>query len=158
MFVAFACGRVLLRDDERRRPEVGKMKGGRIGVGMTHEDVKAGETLGETVETVSDAHATKATSAAAGIAAKFRRALRNGTGLHLTNAELHAFARLGALEIATHAENEELTSCREKVRPTSSETTGSTGGVTAERQKSGRSPSTPPTDGRSYIKALGLAT
>ena len=43
------------------------------------------------------------------IAHKYRRALKNGTGANLTLAELQLLAHLGALDLVTRAENEELT-------------------------------------------------
>lgn len=42
------------------------------------------------------------------LAAKFRRALKNETGVHLTLEELRAFTELGGLKIASDAEIEEL--------------------------------------------------
>lgn len=42
------------------------------------------------------------------VARKIRRALRNDTGVHLSSAELQAFASLGALDLVSRAENEEL--------------------------------------------------
>ena len=95
---------------------------------------------------------------ASAIAHKYRRALKNGTGAHLTFAELQLLASLGALDLVTRAENEELTNWQEAVARMSSGTTGSTDVETAKRSASGRSPQSPAMDDRSYIKALGLAT
>ncbi len=95
---------------------------------------------------------------AAAIAHKYRRALKNGTGAHLTLAELQLLAHLGALDLVTRAENEELTNWQEILARIPSGNTGSTNAATGNPPVSGRSPQSPPTDDRSYIKALGLAT
>ena len=92
------------------------------------------------------------------IAHKYRRALKNGTGAKLTFAELQLLAHLGALDLVTRAENEELTNWQEVLARISSGTTGSTTAATVRPPASGRSPQSPATDDRSYIKALGLAT
>lgn len=44
----------------------------------------------------------------ANVARKFRRALRNDTGVHFSLEELRALAELGALDLVTSAENREL--------------------------------------------------
>ncbi len=49
------------------------------------------------------------------VARKFRRALRNETGVHLSLDELRALAGLGALDLVTRAENLEL--CPPKAEP-----------------------------------------
>ena len=92
------------------------------------------------------------------VASKFRRALRNRTGVHLTFDELRDFALAGALELATRIENEELTKWQRTTRSTSSANTGSTSVETAELQQSGRSPDMSLDHDRSYIRALGLTT
>jgi hypothetical protein len=92
------------------------------------------------------------------IAHKYRRALKNGTGAHLTLAELQLLAHLGALDLVTRAENEELTNWQEILARMPSANTGSTNAAMVKPPASGRLPQSPPTDDRSYIKALGLAT
>jgi len=45
----------------------------------------------------------------ANVARKLRRALRNQTGVQLTLGEIRAVAVIGALDLVTKAENDELT-------------------------------------------------
>ena len=98
------------------------------------------------------------------IAHKYRRALKNGTGANLTLAELQLLAHLGALDLVTRAENEELTIWQGVLARTSRGTTGSTNAATERPSASRRSPQSRATDDRSYlddrsyIKSLGLAT
>ena len=89
------------------------------------------------------------------IAKKFRRALRNGTGATFTPEQLKELAEIGLLKTLAILEAEEL--CPAKIHPTSSETTGSTNGATAN-PRSGKSPRTnlPHLD-RSSIAALTSA-
>jgi hypothetical protein len=78
------------------------------------------------------------------IAHKYRRALKNGTGANLTLPDLQLLAHLGALDLVTRAENEELTNWQEILARSSSGTTGSTNGAMGrptalvDRRKVGR--------------------
>jgi hypothetical protein len=92
------------------------------------------------------------------IAHKYRRALKNGTGAKLTLPELQLLAHLGALDLVTRAENEELANWQEILARMSSGNIGSTNAEMGRPPASGRSPQSRATDDRSYIKALGLAT
>jgi hypothetical protein len=83
------------------------------------------------------------------IASKFRRALRNETGVTFTNEQLQELGRLGVLRMLAEKEAEEL--CPAKIAHTGETPTGSTSGAMANRL-SGRSPSR--SGGQSYIEAL----
>ena len=72
------------------------------------------------------------------IYSKFRRALRNETGATLTRDQILELAHLGVFNMLAEKEVEEL--CPETAAPSSSETTGSTSGGTANRPMSGRLP------------------
>jgi len=63
------------------------------------------------------------------IARKFRRALRNGTGLQLTLGQLQELAGYGVLDLIVKIEAQEL--CPPKTFPALSETTGSISNSTA---------------------------
>lgn len=89
------------------------------------------------------------------VARKYRRALRNETGVHFTVDELRAFAAWGALEIASRAENQELTKCADPAN-TPLATSGSTSGGTANPPTSGKSAAIPKHLGPQFIEALGL--
>ena len=91
------------------------------------------------------------------IAHKYRRALKNGTGANLTLPELQLLARLGALDLVTRAENEELMTWQEILARSSAGTTDSTDTAMERPSTAGRLPQSQATDDRSYIKALGLA-
>ena len=88
------------------------------------------------------------------VARKYRRALRNGTGLHLTPVEMRAFAEHGALEIAAQAEIADLCPAREN--PTASGNTGSQSAATANRPTSGKSRAIPTSPDLTFTAALGL--
>jgi hypothetical protein len=92
------------------------------------------------------------------VARKYRRALRNETGVHFTLDELRAFAERGALDIATQAENEELTKCNARPSLTPLATTGSPSAGTVSRRTSGSLPPIPRGQDRSFIEALGLGS
>ena len=92
---------------------------------------------------------------AATIASRFRRALRNGTGMTLTSDQVHELvAQHRLLDALAQAETEEL--CRAKQAHTQPESFGSTNGATEKRQKSGKLPV--PTEARLFIAALARAT
>jgi hypothetical protein len=94
----------------------------------------------------------------ASFARKYRRALRNETGVRFTLDELRAFAEAGGLDLAAREENKELqSSWAAKHRPGSTEITGSTGGETAKPRTLGKSPPIPADRAQSYIAALGKA-
>jgi hypothetical protein len=101
---------------------------------------------------------TSSQATASTIAHKYRRALKNGTGIKLTLPELQLLAHLGALDLVSRAENEELTNWQEILARSSSRTTGSTNAAMGRLPASGGSPQSRATDDRLYIKALGLAT
>ena len=90
------------------------------------------------------------------VARKYRRALRNETGVHFSLDELRVFAEWGALEIAARAENEEL--CPVRNMNTQLATFGSQKGETANRPTSGKSQPIPKSLGPTFIEALGLGT
>tara|TARA_B100000378_G_scaffold257319_1_gene235631 strand:- start:1143 stop:1415 length:273 start_codon:yes stop_codon:yes gene_type:complete len=83
------------------------------------------------------------------IAQKWRRALRKGTGLKLTQDQLRELTEYGYLHDLAQREAEEL--CPAKTAPTAATRTGSTNAAMAA-PASGRSPDTKA--GRSYIEAL----
>lgn len=83
------------------------------------------------------------------IASKFRRALRNETGVTLTLDQLRELTSYGLLELIAQREIEEL--CPAKPALTGETLIGSTNAGMAV-PRSGRSPS--PEGGRSYIEAL----
>jgi hypothetical protein len=95
---------------------------------------------------------------ASAIANKYRRALKNGTGAHLTLPELQLLAHLDVLNLVTRAENEELTNWQEILARMSSGTIGSNSAAAVRPAASGRPPQSPLTDERSFIEAVGLAT
>ena len=88
----------------------------------------------------------------ADIARKYRRALRNGTGLSLTAEQARALAEIGALDIVTEAENQEL--CPVKPARASTATSGSTSVAMARQPASTRSRGTIPALDRSAIAQL----
>jgi hypothetical protein len=92
------------------------------------------------------------------IAHKYRRALKNGTGANLTLPELQLLARLGALDLVTRAENEELMNWQEILAGSLSGPPGSTTAAIGRPPVSASLPQSQATDDRAYVKALGLAT
>lgn len=84
------------------------------------------------------------------IAAKYRRALRNGTGAKFTLDQLQELAGHGVLELIAQIEAQEL--CPAKPAPILSAITGSTSAGTANLPVSGKSPERP--KDQSYIAAL----
>ena len=87
------------------------------------------------------------------LARKYRRALRNNTGMSLTIDQVQALTDAGALELVTTAENEEMKEWAVIRHRTSSETIGSTSGEMGSRER-GKSPTTIPPLDRSAIAAL----
>ena len=95
------------------------------------------------------------------VASKYRRALRNGTGCHLTHDELQALAGIGTLETLQIAEARELQAAWQTKHNTSAEpqarsswaTSGSTAGQTAN-QPLGKSLGMTPRPSASAMLAL----
>lgn len=84
-----------------------------------------------------------------GIASKFRRALRNGTGASFTNEQLRQLGECGVLRLLAEMEAEEL--CPAKTAHTGAIPIGSTSAGMGAR-KTGKSQG--PKEGQSYIEAL----
>lgn len=123
-------------------------------MGKGSMDVSGSSEIGTSQASVGPSSQATAST----IAYKYRRALKNGTGANLTLPELQLLARLGALDLVTRAENEELMYWQEILVRSSSGTTGSTNAALGRPPASGGLPQSSATDDRAYIKALGLAT
>ena len=102
---------------------------------------------------------TRAASEIADVARKYRRALRNETGVRFTLPELRALANIGTLEALQIAEAKELTAqWPANIPPMSSGNSGLTSAATERPRLSGKSPgmTTPATP--SAIAALVAAS
>lgn len=84
------------------------------------------------------------------IASKFRRALRNGTGMNLKPDELRALGDCGVLMLLAQMEVQEL--CPVTTAPTDATRIGSTNGGTGALQPFGRSLDM--SEAQSFIAAL----
>ena len=85
------------------------------------------------------------------IMSKYRRALRNGTGMTLSNDQLRELGEFGVLSLLSQIEAEELCPANTNTKTAIS---GSTSGATANPPTSGRSRPTPPSRAPLSIAAL----